>query len=49
MLNISLRAEDIFHIGGFAVTNAVFSAFLVLVVLAALAITLRNKLKAIPA
>jgi F-type H+-transporting ATPase subunit a len=48
MLNISLRAEDIFYIGNFAVTNAMLSAFLVLVVLAVLAITLRNKLKMIP-
>src|SRR6185312_14539311 len=48
MLNISLRAEDIFHIGSFPVTNAVLLAFIVLILLTVLAITLRNKLKMVP-
>jgi F-type H+-transporting ATPase subunit a len=48
MLNISLRAEDIFTIGSWPVTNAVLLAFIVLVLLTVLAITLRNKLKLIP-
>jgi F-type H+-transporting ATPase subunit a len=48
MLNISLRAEDIFHIGSFPVTNATLLAFIVLVVLAAISITLRSKLAIIP-
>jgi F-type H+-transporting ATPase subunit a len=48
MLNISLRAEDIFHVGSFPVTNAVLLAFIVLILLTVLAITLRNKLKMIP-
>lgn len=48
MLQISLRAEDIFHIGSFPVTNAVLLAFIVLVLLTILAITLRTKLKMVP-
>jgi F-type H+-transporting ATPase subunit a len=48
MLQISLRAEDIFHIGSFPVTNAVLLAFVVLVLLTILAITLRNSLKLVP-
>ncbi len=48
MLNISLKAEDIFHIGSFAVTNATLMAFIVLIVLTILAITLRNTLKTVP-
>ncbi len=48
MLNISLSAEDVFHIGNFAVTNAMLLAFIVLVLLTVLAITLRNKLKMVP-
>jgi F-type H+-transporting ATPase subunit a len=48
MLNISLRAEDIFHIGSFPVTNAVLLAFIVLIVLTILAITLKSKLKMVP-
>jgi F-type H+-transporting ATPase subunit a len=48
MLAISLRAEDIFHIGSFPVTNAVLLAFLVLVVLTIFAVILKNKLKEIP-
>jgi F-type H+-transporting ATPase subunit a len=48
MLNISLRAEDIFHIGSFPVTNAVLLAFIVLIVLTISAITLKSKLKMVP-
>ncbi len=48
MLNISLRAENIFSIGSWPVTNAVLLAFLVLVVLTILSITLRNKIKMVP-
>jgi F-type H+-transporting ATPase subunit a len=48
MLNISLRAEDVFHIGSFPVTNATLLAFIVLVVLAVISIILRNKLTMIP-
>lgn len=48
MLQISLKAEDIFHIGGFAVTNALFLSFLVLVLLVVLGFVLRSRLKLIP-
>ena len=48
MLNISLRAEDVFNIGNFPVTNATLLAFIVVVVLAAISITLRKKLTMIP-
>jgi F-type H+-transporting ATPase subunit a len=48
MLNISLSAEDVFHIGSFAVTNAILMAFLVLVLLTVISLSLRAKLKMIP-
>jgi F-type H+-transporting ATPase subunit a len=48
MLNISLRAEDVFHIGNFPVTNATLLAFIVLVIITILSITLRKKLAMIP-
>ena len=48
MLNISLSAEKVFSIGSFPVTNALLLAFLVLVLLAVIAITLKSKLKMVP-
>lgn len=48
MQQISLRAEEIFHIGSFPVTNAVLMATLVLVVLAVIAFALRRKLSFVP-
>ncbi|MBU6500996.1 MAG: F0F1 ATP synthase subunit A [Patescibacteria group bacterium] len=48
MLQISLRAEQIFHIGSFPVTNAVLLSGVALVLLAVLAITLRSKLAFVP-
>ena len=48
MLNISLAAEDVFHIGGFGVTNAMLMAFIVLILLTVLSLLLRAKLKLIP-
>ena len=48
MLNISLRAEDIFHIGGFTVTNAILMAFLILVIFTVYAIALRRRLAMVP-
>lgn len=48
MLQISLRAENIFHIGSFAVTNALFLAFFVLIILTVLAVILRKKLSMVP-
>lgn len=48
MQQISLRAEEIFHIGSFPVTNAVFMATAVLVLLAVVAIILRRRLAFVP-
>ena len=48
MLNISLVAENVFHIGSFAVTNALLLAFVVFIVIAIIAVTLRSKLKMVP-
>lgn len=48
MLQISLRAEEIFRVGGFPVTNAVLLSTIVLVLLAVLAVTLRRKLSFVP-
>ncbi|MGD1003266.1 MAG: F0F1 ATP synthase subunit A [Minisyncoccia bacterium] len=48
MLNISLSAEKVFSIGLFPVTNALLMAFLVLVLIAIIAVTLKSKLKMIP-
>lgn len=48
MLNISLAAEPIFHIGPWPVTNAVLQAFVVLVALTIIAIVLRRKLAMVP-
>ena len=48
MLQISLKAEEIFRIGSFPVTNAVLLSTIVLVLLAVLAVTLRRKLAFVP-
>ncbi len=48
MQPISLRAEEIFHIGGFPVTNATLLAFLTLVLLGVVAAALRRKLSFVP-
>jgi F-type H+-transporting ATPase subunit a len=48
MLSISLRAEDVFSIGSYHVTNAVLLAFIVLVLLTIVAVFLRGRLKMIP-
>ncbi len=48
MLDISLKAETIFHIAGIPVTNAVLLAFLVLVFLTVLAVILKKKLALVP-
>ena len=48
MQAISLRAEPIFHIGAFPVTNALFLATIVFVLLFVFAVVLRNKLRTIP-
>lgn len=48
MLNISLRAETVFYIGTWPVTNAVLLAFVAVVLLAIIAVTLRKKLAMAP-
>jgi F-type H+-transporting ATPase subunit a len=48
MPQISLRAEEIFRIGSFPVTNAVLLSTIVLVFLAVLAVILRRKLAFVP-
>jgi len=48
MLQISLRAETLFYIGGFPVTNALLLATISLLLLAVLAVTLRRKLAMVP-
>ena len=48
MLNISLSAEKVFSIGSLPVTNALLMAFAVLVLIAIIAITLKNKLTMVP-
>jgi F-type H+-transporting ATPase subunit a len=48
MLAISLRAETLFNIGSFPVTNGLLMSTLVLVLLAVLAFVLRSKLKMVP-
>ena len=48
MLEISLKAEEIFHIGGWPVTNAVFLSTIVLILLAAMGWILRRKLALVP-
>jgi F-type H+-transporting ATPase subunit a len=47
-MQISLRAEEIFHIGSFPVTNSVLLAFIALIVLAVFALILRRGLKMVP-
>ncbi len=48
MLNISLVAEKVFSIGPFPVTNALLLSFVVLVVAAVIAVTLKTKLAMVP-
>lgn len=48
MSEISLRAEKVFSISGYPVTNAVLLAVLVFVILVTLAIILNKKLKMVP-
>jgi len=46
--HISLKAEPIFHIGSFAVTNSLILATLILVLFSGIAIFARKKIKIIP-
>lgn len=47
-VHISLKAEEIFHIGAFPVTNSLLLSFLVLVVLSAVALLTRKKYALVP-
>lgn len=48
MLEISIKAEEIFNIGNYIVTNSLFLSFVVLAVLAGLANYLNKKIKEVP-
>lgn len=47
-VHISLKAEPVFHLGSFAITNSLLLATLILVLFSAIAISARKKLKLIP-
>lgn len=47
-MQISIRAEDIFRIGNFAVTNSLLFAFITLIILTVVAVFLRRRLNMIP-
>jgi len=47
-IHISLKAEPIFYLGNFPVTNSLFLAFLILVLLGGLAVLARKRIKLIP-
>lgn len=47
-MQISIRAEEIFHIGSFPITNSILLAFVAFMVLVIFAVILRNKLKMVP-
>ena len=47
-MQISIRAEEIFHIGSFPITNSILLAFVAFMVLVIFAVILRSKLKMIP-
>lgn len=49
MVNISLRAEELFRIGGFPVTNSLFLSFVVLLVLTAIALLIKRRIALVPA
>lgn len=48
MLEISIKAEEIFAIGNYIITNSLFLSFVVLLVLAGLAYFLRKSIKEVP-
>jgi F-type H+-transporting ATPase subunit a len=48
MPEISIKAEHLFNIGGFSVTNSVLLSFIVLVLLTFVAISLNRKIKLVP-
>ncbi|MBI3589473.1 MAG: F0F1 ATP synthase subunit A [Candidatus Liptonbacteria bacterium] len=48
MPEISLKAEEIFHIGSFPVTNALLLSFVSLLILVILSFLIKNRLKMVP-
>ncbi len=48
MLNISLRAETVFYLGSWPVTNTVLLAFIAVVLLAVVAVAIKKKLSMAP-
>ncbi len=48
MEEISLKAQQLFHLGGFDVTNGLLMTFIASLVLVAFAIVMRSKIKMIP-
>ena len=48
MLQISIKAVEIFHLGGFTVTNSLLFAFLILIFLVIMGFVLRRKLSLVP-
>jgi F-type H+-transporting ATPase subunit a len=47
-MEISLKAEDLFSIGGFHMTNGLFLAFLATILLIVFSLVFKNKIKLIP-
>ena len=48
MLSISIKAEEVFHIGNYIITNSLLLSFLVLLVLVIGALLFRRTIKPIP-
>ncbi len=48
MLEISLKAEELFEIGSYTITNSLFLSFIVLLILSSFALMFRKKTKIIP-
>ncbi len=48
MLNISLRAETVFYLGAWPVTNTVLLAFVAVVLLAVIAVAIRRRMAMVP-
>lgn len=48
MLEISLKAEELFEIGNYVITNSLFLSFIVFLVLSSFALIFRKTVKAIP-
>lgn len=49
MVHISLKAEELFHIYGFPITNSLFLSFIVLLIFVSAAFLLRRRMALVPA